>query len=163
MQASIAERIAYGTPLDPAEEGMRAHTVERSWSALVGRILLSGVFLTSGFAKFADPEGSIGYMRSAGIPAADILAYVAGVAEVLGGLALLLGFLARLGALGLFIMLIPTTLVFHNFWALSGQEAQMQLSHFMKNLAIMGGLLTLFAHGPGRLSIDARLRRPLAP
>jgi putative oxidoreductase len=163
MHASIAERFAYGTPLDRDLDDSRVYTAPRSSTALIGRILLSVIFLTSGFMKLTDPASTIGYMQSAGIPNADTLVYVAGAAEVLGGLALLFGFLARLGALGLFIYLIPTTLYFHNFWALEGADAQMQMANFMKNLAVMGGLLMVVAHGPGAYSIDGRIRRPLQP
>jgi putative oxidoreductase len=73
------------------------------------------------------------------------------------------GFLTRIGALGLFVYLIPTTLLFHNFWALTDVAAQMQMVHFFKNLPIMGGLAMLVAHGPGRYSLDAKLRHPPLP
>ncbi|NVB83709.1 MAG: DoxX family protein [Kofleriaceae bacterium] len=160
MHPSIAERAAYGTPLDPVADDTPVHLVPRSGTALIGRILISAIFLLSGFAKFTDPSGAIGYMTAQGIPHAQTLLYIAAAAEVLGGLAILLGFLTRLGALGLFIYLIPTTYFFHHFWNMSGAEAKTQMVNFMKNLAIMGGLLTLWAHGPGRFSIDHAIRRP---
>jgi putative oxidoreductase len=163
MHASIAERFAYGTPVDPMVDDARVHSVPRSGTALVGRVLLSAIFITSGFAKLSDPASAVGYMNSAGIPNADTLVYVAGGAELLGGLALLVGFLARLGALGLVLTMIPIQFYFHSFWNMEGAEAKTQMVQFMKNLAIMGGLLTVFAHGPGRYSIDARIRRPLVP
>ena len=74
--------------------------------------------------------------------------------EFLGGLALLIGFKARWAALAIFLFLIPTTLIFHSASGLSGQEAQGQMIHMMKNLAIMGGMLMVFAVGPGKYSID---------
>lgn len=160
MQPSIAERAAYGTPLDPDADDTPIHLVPRSGAALLGRILISAIFITSGIAKLSDPATTMGYMQSAHVPYADVLVYVAGLAEVLGGVAVLFGFLSRLAALCLFIYLIPTTYFFHGFWRLEGAEQQMQMTQFMKNLAIMGGLLTLWAHGPGRYSIDAKIRRP---
>jgi putative oxidoreductase len=163
MHASIAERFAYGTPIDPVVDDANINSVPRSGTALFGRILLAAIFITSGFAKLSDPAGAIGYMNAAGIPHADVLVYVAGTAELLGGLSLLVGFLARLGALGLFLVLVPIQFYFHSFWNMEGAEAKTQMVQFMKNLAIMGGLLTVFAHGPGRYSLDARLRRPLVP
>jgi putative oxidoreductase len=163
MHASIAERIAYGTPLDPVREDTRVHSVPRSGTALAGRILLSGIFLTSGFAKLADPASAIGYMSSVGVPNPDVLVYVAGIAELVGGLALVLGILARLASLGLVLLVVAIQYYFHAFWNLEGMEAKMQMVQFFKNLAIIGGLLMVFAHGPGRYSIDARLRRPLDP
>ncbi len=164
MQASsMAERIAYGTPIDPTLDEARVFNVPRSGTALIARVLLSAIFLTSGIAKLTDPAGAMGYMNSVGIPHADTLVYVAGVAETLGGLSLLVGFLARLGALGLVLMLIPIQFYFHAFWTMEGPDAKMQMVQFMKNLAIMGGLLMVVSQGPGRYSIDARLRRPLLP
>lgn len=163
MHASMAERIAYGTPLEPAADDTPIHVVPRNTSALIGRILIAAIFVTSGFTKLTDPAGVAGYMTSVGIPNADVLVYVAGLAELLGGLALIFGFLTRLAAVGLILMLIPTTLLFHNFWTMEGAEANMQMAHFMKNLAIMGGLAMVFAKGPGRFSIDGRMRRPMEP
>ena len=158
MQPSIAERFAYGTPLG---DDFEVHTVPRSYTALAGRFLLAAIFIVSGFAKLSDPAGTVGYMNSAGVPNADILVYVAGTAELLGGLALALGFLARVAAVGLFVLMILINVYMHAFWALEGAARTMDMVQFIKNLAIMGGLLLVVAHGPGRASIDARLRRPL--
>ena len=160
MQPSIAERFAYGTPLDPVDD-LEVHNRPRSVTAFAGRILLAAIFIVSGFAKLSDPASAIGYMNSAGIPHADILVYVAGGAELLGGIALAFGFLTRVAAVGLILVLALINGSMHAFWALDGAEAKMQMVQFMKNLAIMGGLLAVVAHGPGRASIDARLRRPL--
>jgi len=74
--------------------------------------------------------------------------------EVLGGLSVLLGFKARLGAIALIIFTIPAALIFHNFWAFEGMEQQTQMIMFMKNLAIIGGLLLITSFGSGPLSID---------
>jgi len=158
----IAERIAYGRPIDfEHEEEIPVAMVPRKTAALIGRIFLAGIFVVSGIAKLTDTAGTAGYMTAQGIPYAHALAIFAGLCEIAGGLAIAFGILTRLAALGLFLMLIPITLVFHNFWALDGAKAQLQVVSFMKNLAIMGGLLLLWAQGPNRLSIDARLRRPL--
>jgi putative oxidoreductase len=163
MHASIAERFAYGTPLDSTLGDERIHAVPRSGTALVGRLLLAAIFITSGFAKLSDPAGAVGYMNAVGIPNAGTLVYVAGAAELLGGLSLAIGFLARLGALGLVLTVIPIQFYFHSFWNMEGAEAKTQMVQFMKNLAIMGGLLMVVAKGPGRYSLDSRLRRPQLP
>jgi putative oxidoreductase len=155
--------MAFGTPMDPVADDTPIHLVPRAGTALVARILMSAIFLLSGFAKLTDAAGTQAYMNSVGVPYADILVWVAGAAEVLGGLALLLGFMTRIGALGLFLFLIPTTLYFHAFWNMEGAEAKMQMVNFMKNLAIMGGLLAINAWGPGRYSIDGKIRRPIQP
>jgi putative oxidoreductase len=160
----IAERIAYGRPIGIEDEADGpVHLVPRATTVMIARVLISAIFLIGGINKLTHVADTAGYMASAGLPSTHALAVIAGLAEVLGGIAILTGFLARLGALGLFVFLIPTTLVFHNFWDLQGMERQMQMVNFMKNLAVMGGLLLLFAHGPSRYSIDARIRRPLAP
>jgi putative oxidoreductase len=98
-------------------------------------------------------------MSEHGIPAPNVLVYVAALAEIFGGLSLLLGFLTRIGALGLTAFLVVTTLVFHDFWAVPGEQARMQMIQFMKNLAVIGGLVVVFATGAGRYSIDALIRR----
>lgn len=161
MHANIAERIAYGTPLDPVADETPFHVVPRSGTVLIGRLLLAAIFLVSGFAKLVDVEGTAGYMTAVGIPAAHTLTVVAGVAEILGALAIAIGLLARIGALGLILYLIPTTLIFHGFWAYEGSEQKLQLVNFMKNLGIVGGLMLVFAYGAGRYSVDAKLRKPL--
>lgn len=130
--------------------------------ALIGRLLLAAIFAMSGIAKLTDLPGTIGHMTSAGIPYADTLAVVAGVAELAGAAALVLGLLTRLGAFGLLLYLIPTTLMFHAFWNSHGAERLPQMVNFMKNLAIIGGLAVLMAQGAGRFSLDHRIRRARA-
>ena len=121
---------------------------------LTGRIFLSAIFLMSGLGKIADWSGTAGYMSSKGMPFASLLLVGAIVFEICGGLSILLGFKTKIGSVALIIFLIPATLVFHNFWALEGMDQQMQMIMFMKNLAILGGLLTIIAHGSGTLALD---------
>ncbi|MEO8702257.1 MAG: DoxX family protein [Kofleriaceae bacterium] len=125
---------------------------------LIGRICLATIFLISGIAKLTDLPGTVEHMTAAGIPQAHTLAIVAGVAEICGGLAILFGFLTRLGAMGLVLFMIPTTIMFHNFWALEGAAQKAQMVNFFKNLCITGGLLMVAAVGAGRYSLDAKLR-----
>ena len=158
---NIAERIVFGRPLEPA--AARTSVMPRPTSALIGRILISAIFILSGIAKLTDTSGTVAHMEHAGIPAAHPLAIIAGIAELTGGVAILFGFLTRLAAIGLALFLIPTTLIFHHFWTLEGAERMPQMVNFMKNLTTLGGLMLLFAFGPGRYSIDALLRRPLEP
>ena len=83
------------------------------------------------------------------LPLAPALLVIATIAELAGGLLVLLGIQVRLGAFILCLFLIPTTFLFHNFWALEGSEQQMQMTMFMKNLSIFGGGLVLLALGKG--------------
>lgn len=163
MHASIAERITYGRPYDPVADDARVPVVPRSGTALVGRILMAAIFIVSGFAKLTDPASAVSYMSSVGVPNADTLVYVAGLAELAGGLALAFGFLTRIAAIGLVVLLAIISFYFHNFWALAEAEAKMQMAQFTKNMAIMGGLLMVVAMGPGRFSIDYAMRKPKAP
>src|ERR1043165_2043400 len=126
--------------------------------ALIGRLLLAAIFLMSGIAKLTDTAGTVSHMTAVGIPYADTLAIVAGVAEILGAASLILGMFTRLGAFGLFLYMIPTTVLFHAFWNHEGPERLTQMVNFMKNLAIMGGLATLVGVGARRLSVDHRIR-----
>lgn len=123
-------------------------------TALAGRILLALIFIISGWGKITGFAGTAGYIASKGLPLPEVMAAGAIAVEFLGGLALLVGFKARWAALAIFLFLIPTTLMFHNPAGLTGQEAQGQMIHLMKNLAIMGGMLMVFAFGPGKYSID---------
>jgi putative oxidoreductase len=123
---------------------------------LVGRALLALIFIVSGFGKITGFAATAGYMASKGLPMTQVLLVGAILTELGGGLLILLGWKARWAALAIFLFLIPTTLIFHAFWGLSAADAQGQMIHFMKNLAIMGGMLLIFAHGPGPLSFDKK-------
>lgn len=126
------------------------------YGSLAGRILLSLIFLLSGLSKIGGWNETAAYMASKGMPMVPFFLVGAIVLELLGGLSVLLGLKARVGAAALFVYLIPTTLIFHNFWALEGMEQQVQMIMFMKNCSIMGGLLLVLSLGPGPLSLDHR-------
>lgn len=126
---------------------------------LVGRILLSLIFILSGIGKITNLSATSGYMASKGMPAVHFFLVMAILFELGGGLSVLTGFKARLGALALIVFVIPATLIFHNFWAYSGMEQQNQMIHFLKNVAILGGLAMVTAFGPGTLSLDASSKR----
>jgi putative oxidoreductase len=124
-----------------------------TFQPLAGRVLLAAIFLLSGFGKLgAGYAGTQGYMEAMGVPGALLPLVI--VAELAGGLALLVGFLTRWAAWGLALFTLASAMLFH---AELGDQNQM--IHFMKNLAITGGLLLLATHGPGRWSLDAR-RQP---
>jgi putative oxidoreductase len=150
-------RFAFGTPV--AEQ--RAAVAARPATALVGRVLLATLFILAGIQKFASYDQTLGYMEAQGLPWASGLLVLAALAEIGGGLSILTGFLTRIGALGLIVFLVITSLVFHDFWNLTGAERQTQMTSFLKNLSIMGGLALLVAYGAGRYSIDRGLRRQL--
>ena len=119
-----------------------------SIAALAGRILIAVIFLLSGIDKVTHYAQTLGYMTKAGLPFPEALLIISIVVEIGCALALIVGWKTRVAAVGLVIWMIPVTLVFHN--PAAGQEAMI---HFMKNVAITGGLLMLFAFGPGALSL----------
>src|SRR4051812_45198228 len=92
----------------------------QQYVSLGGRILLSAIFLLSGFLKIAHWSDTANMMAAHGMPAVPLLLGLAMLTEILGGLGLLLGCQTRLTAFVLFLYLIPATLIFHNFWAVSG-------------------------------------------
>jgi putative oxidoreductase len=127
---------------------------------LAGRLLISAIFIFSGLNKLGAHAAMVGFAASKGLPAADLAIWLAAAVEILGGLSILLGFQTRIGAWVLFLFLIPTSVVFHNFWALQGMEKMDNQAHFFKNAAIMGGLLFVATFGAGAYSIDAaRLKK----
>jgi putative oxidoreductase len=127
----------------------------RGYVELGGRILISAIFLMSGVGKIMDWSGTAQSMENKGMVAVPLFLAGAIALELGGGLAILLGYWTRAAAVALIVFLVPTTLIFHNFWALDGPQQRMELINFMKNLAILGGLLKFAADGAGRVSLDA--------
>ncbi len=123
---------------------------------LTGRVLLALLFLPAGIGKIGGFAGTVGYIGSVGLPLPQLAAVLSIVVEVGGGLALLAGFGTRLAALALALFTLVATFVFHNFWAMPPEQVMMQQLMFFKNIAVVGGLLVLAAHGAGAYSVDAR-------
>ena len=123
-------------------------------AALVGRILLALIFILSGFGKITGFDGTVGYIASKGLPMPQVVAALTILVELGGGILLAVGYKARWAALALAAFSILAGLLFHNFWASPAAEAMNQQINFMKNLSIAGGMLMVFAFGPGRLSVD---------
>ncbi|NUZ07108.1 DoxX family protein [Schlegelella sp. ID0723] len=126
--------------------------------ALVGRILLVAMFVMSGFGKIGGFDGTAGYIASKGLPMPQVAALVAIVVEVGAGLAIVFGLFTRTSALALAVFTLVASLFFHNFWAMPAEQQMIQKLMFLKNIAVIGGLLVLAASGPGRFSLDARRR-----
>lgn len=118
-------------------------------SAPLGRILLSLIFVMSGVNKLFQYEGTQGYMEAMGVPGA-LLPLVIFV-EVIGGLAVILGYHARLAALGLAGFSGISALLFHNDFSNPSEMA-----HFMKNIALSGSFLLILSQGSGAFSLDNR-------
>ena len=127
--------------------------------SLAGRILMSAIFIFAGIGKISAYAGTVGYAAAAHVPMPQVAIAVAIAVELLGGLAILAGFQTRIAAWIVFLYVIVISGFFHNFWALEGAARANNQIHFMKNVAIMGGLLILAANGPGGASVDASLAR----
>jgi putative oxidoreductase len=125
-----------------------------SFTPLAGRILMSVMFLISGFFKIGAYSQTVAYSASKGLPMASVAIACAAVLELAGGLAILVGFQTKIAAWLLFLYLIPVTFLFHNFWAMQGAEQQQNMINFLKNVSIMGGLVILATYGAGPYSVD---------
>ena len=115
---------------------------KQTWSVLVKKV--------NAFA------GTVGYIASKGVPLPEVAAAVAIGVELGFGLLLLIGFQARWAALAMALFTLVITFIFHNFWAVPAEQVMMQQLNFFKNIAIVGGLLTVTAWGPGAWSVDGK-------
>lgn len=127
--------------------------------ALLGRILLALLFITSGLSKIGGFEGTAGYIASKGLPMAAVVAGLTILVELGGGLAIAFGFMTRWAALALAVFTLLAAVIFHNYWAVPAEQVMMQQINFWKNISIVGGFLALAAFGPGAISIDAKRSR----
>ena len=124
---------------------------------LIGRVLLGNIFVLAGFGKLANPAGAVGYMTAYGIPYANLLVWPAALVEFGGGILLMIGWHARCAATALVLFTALATVIFHQFWNVGADQMQMQQIMFLKNLAIIGGLLYVVAYEIGRASCRERV------
>jgi putative oxidoreductase len=127
--------------------------------ALAGRILLAVLFLPAGISKLTGFAGTVGYISSVGLPLPEAAAALALVVEIVGGVALIVGYRTRVVAIVLAVFTLAASFFFHNYWALPADQQMIVQLLFMKNIAVVGGLLTLAAWGAGAWSVDARRRQ----
>ena len=125
---------------------------------LVGRILLSLVFLIAGYRKLMGVAASAGYFAKLGFPMPEVMVWVAIAIELGGGILLVLGWKARWAAWLLALFTLIAAFAAHRFWEVDPAQYANQMNHFLKNLAIVGGLMFVAATGPGALSVDGRRR-----
>jgi len=123
---------------------------------LLGRIAIAALFLPAGLNKLMGVEGTTGYFTSLGLPAVAILVWVVIAIEVLGGVALILGYRTRLVAIALAVFTLLASIAGHAFWAAPVDAAFITQLLFFKNIAVIGGLLVLASSGAGSISIDGR-------
>ena len=119
---------------------------------LVGRILISALFLLNGIFKISNYDGTIGWMESFGMP--GILIIPAIILEIAGPVLIIIGYKTKLAAGLLSLFCITTAFIFHNDFA-----NQMQLTSFLKNIALAGGFLILFVNGAKGFSLDNKFKK----
>ena len=138
------------------------HSAAASHDALLlaARIALGLIFVTSGFAKLTGLAAFSASLAARGVPAAELFGVIGAAVEFFGGVLIVLGLATRYAALLMILFVIVATLISHRFWEYAdAQQYRAQQSQFMKNLAIIGGFIALFAGGAGRISMDALWRR----
>lgn len=127
-----------------------------SFATVVGRLMIATIFLLSAVGnKIPNFQNVASYMASEGVPFSQVMLAGAIVFLIVGSMSIILGFHARVGAGLLFVFLVLATYFFHDFWNVEGQEAQLQMIQFMKNLSLMGTMVFLMANGSGAYSLDA--------
>ena len=121
----------------------------------LARILISAIFLASAFNKITHFDATAHMIADKGIPVAAVAAAIAILIELAGGIMIIIGWQTKLAAAVQFVYLVPVTVMYHNFWAAPPEMHDMQMVNFLKNLAIMGGLLILATRGAGASSVDS--------
>lgn len=125
-----------------------------AWLSLFGRILLAAIFIILGFAKISSFGVMVDFAAANGVPFPELAIVVAIIVELIGGLMIALGWKTKLASWAVFVFLIPVTYYFHTNFA-----DPMQMTMFLKNLSIMGGLLVLIASGAGKYSLDEMMAK----
>ena len=126
----------------------------RNAAALAGRIMLALMFVIAGFGKIPGFNDTSTLMTGAGLPFVNVLLVLTILIELGGGAAIMLGWKTRPIALVVFLFTALATVVFHAFWSAPPDKAMLAQLMFMKNVAVMGGLLVLYAFGPGEYALD---------
>lgn len=129
------------------------------YAPALGRVLLSVIFVVTAFQDLLSFAHTTGMLAARGWPVPSVALALGIVLKIGGALLLLLGARVRLGAVVLILFLLPTLFFFHNFWAYEGADRHAQSIQFMKNLALIGGLLQIVGFGGGPPAGGGRGRR----
>src|SRR5258706_1643017 len=147
--------VATASGLSRTDVAFPARADASRFLAPLGRFLFAAIFLLAAPGHFT--RATIAYAAQQGVPLASFAVPLSGVLALAGGLSVLLGYRARLGAWLLVLFLVPVTVMLHNFWAVSDPMMhQLQQVMFLKNLALIGGALFIAQAGAGPFSLDAR-------
>ncbi len=154
MNRSTLERRPYGTRRTPTELGPTAQYAFSRVLPLIGRLMLSSLFLVSALRIMTDWGAAIGYASAEGFSHPAAWTGVTLAINLVFGLCVAAGFYTRASALVLAAYFAVLTFAGHAFWTYTGADYAMHLNHFMKNIAIIGGLLVVGSYGPGRVGMD---------
>jgi len=135
--------------LQPNAVSSGFNTTAQDSLALAGRVLLAALFLIAGINKIGAAEGTSGYIASVGLPFPELLYWATLALEIIAPIMLIVGYKARYAALALGVFSIAAAALFHADFA-----DQQQMTSFLKNFAVAGGLFFVAAFGPGRFSLD---------
>jgi putative oxidoreductase len=139
-------------------QGLETRSVPNGAVVLLGRFLFALIFLMSGPNHFS--RQTIAYASSQGVPLASLAVPLSGIIAILGGLSILFGYRAKIGAWLIVLFLVPVTVMLHKFWGIADPaQTQMQMIMFMKNVSMLGGALLISQFGAGPLSLDDRRSR----
>jgi putative oxidoreductase len=130
-----------------------SHSIPKNIALIIARILISYIFISAGITKIPHFSDTIAHISSQGLPLPALLAVLAIVVEIVGGLMILLGFHARVGALALAVFVIIITPIFHDYWNVPASEVVTQMINLHKNMAILGGLIYVIVCGAGRFAL----------
>jgi putative oxidoreductase len=125
---------------------------------LLARLALAAIFVPSGFGKLAHIDAFAHTLAARSVPMPGLMAVIGASVEFFGSIAIVVGFKTRYVALLMAIFTVAAALIAHRFWQADGPAHEIQYIQFMKNIAIAGGFLCLFAAGPGAFAIDRRRR-----
>jgi putative oxidoreductase len=127
--------------------------------ALLGRIVMSWIFLSSGFTKLADVAAFSGGLAKRGVPAPSFMGWLGAIIEFGGGLLILLGIKIRYAAILMILFVIFATLIAHRYWEYPVDQIVAQRTNFWKNVTIIGGFLFMYLAGAGRYSVDGAMKK----
>jgi len=122
--------------------------------ALVGRLAMCWIFLSSGFAKLTNIAGFSAGLAKDGVPMPTFMGWLGAIVEFGGGLMIILGVKIRYAAILMVLFVIIATVISHRYWEFTGADFGAQRNNFWKNVTILGGLLFMFLAGAGKLSVD---------
>ena len=131
----------------------------KAYVCILGRTLLAAMFIIAGFGKLTHVQGTAAYIASAGLPLPIVVAIGVGLLELVGGLALVVGYRVQIAGLALALFTLLASVLFHAYWAVPADQMHATQLLFMKNMSIAGGLFLISALGAGPLSLDAKAGR----